>query len=190
MSDHRAIEAEFQNACTTPSDMNEHMETLRELTAECDHIIEAGVRYVVSSWAFILGCACRGGTVVSYCWNRLPEIDRALQICGLAKVPWYFHDGDWLDGRLIPETDLLFIDMNHFYEQLTRELASHGGRARKYIVLHDTVRFGETGADGKRPGLWQAVEELVAAGEWEIKRHYTNCNGLTVLERVKKGVAQ
>jgi hypothetical protein len=167
-------------------DMWEHMDHLRRLAEECDHVVEGGVRHVVSTWALLLGCACRGGTVVSYCWNMLPQIERALRICAAERVDWHFFDGDWLK-REIPETDMLFIDTNHFYSQLTEELAKHGPKARKYIVLHDTVHFGEVGADGKRPGLWQAVEELVAKGEWYIKEHHPNCNGLTVLARTEQG---
>lgn len=165
------------------ADMWEHMDVLRDLATECEHVVEGGVRYVVSTWALILGCACRGGKVVSYCWNMLPEIERALRICAEEGVSWEFHEGDWLQLE-IPETDFLFIDTNHAYEQLTRELKLHAPKARKYIAMHDTVRFGEVGADGKRPGLWQAIQEFVAEGEWEITRQYKCCNGLTVLERV------
>lgn len=176
------IEKEFQKAKQDPGDMYEHMDTLLGLAAECDHIVEGGVRYVVSTWAFLLGCACRGGTVVSYCWNMLPEIQRAIDICAAENVSWTFHDGDWLKQE-IPETDLLCIDTNHNFRQLKRELHLHGSKARKYIVLHDTTSFGEVSQDGTRPGLWRAVEELVAEGQWRIKHRYTNCAGLTILER-------
>ena len=177
------IAAEYRIACDTPSDIQEHIPTLYSLARECNHIVEGGVRYVVSSWAFIYGCACRGGTVDSYCWNRLPEIERAIDICQKADVRWGYYDGDWLK-REIPENDLLFIDTNHTYAQLKEELLRHGSKATRYIVLHDTVTFGTRGEDNKEPGLWRAVEELVAEGSWAIKEHFTNNNGLTVLEKV------
>lgn len=180
MSD--VILKEFWRARTTPSDINEHMDTLYQLAQDCDCVVEGGVRYVVSTWAFLLGCACRGGRVASYCWNMLPEIQRAIDICKSEGVPWEFYDGDWLN-REIPETDLLFIDTNHFYSQLRKELDLHGLKARKYIVLHDTETFGKRGADGMVPGLLQAVRELEDEGLWKVKTHYSNCNGLTVLER-------
>lgn len=177
------VEPEFENAKNQKSDINEHIQVLHDLATECDTIVEAGVRYVVSTWAFIWGCACRGGRVDSYCMTMLPEIQRAIDLCASEEVPWYFHEGDWLQEE-IPKTDLLFIDTNHFYSQLKEELCAHGSKARKYIVLHDTESFGIIGADRKSPGLWQAVEEFIAESDWKIKEHYTNCNGLTVLEKV------
>lgn len=184
--DYTIIKTEYHTARKMKSDINEHIETLYDLSLQCDNVVEAGVRYVVSTWAFILGCACRGGTVTSYCWNMLPEIQQAIDICKRADVSWIFHDGDWLQ-REIPETDLLFVDTNHFYSQLTEELQLHGNKARKFIVLHDTTNFGEVGADGKRPGLWRAIEEFVDQGKWHVQTRYTNCNGLTILRRDSNG---
>lgn len=181
MDDYPTIEAEYLAARDTRSDMSGHMRTLYELARGCGSVVEGGVRYVVSTWAFILGCACRGGTVTSYCWNMLPEIQRAKDICKDAGVPWTFHEGDWLK-RTIPPADLLFIDTNHFYWQLSEELQRHSPQARKYIVLHDTTHFGEVSQDGSTPGLWRAVEEFVAGSPWRIKHRYTHCNGLTILE--------
>jgi hypothetical protein len=179
----RRLGREFDVACNQPSDIQEHMATLYELAKKCSHVVEGGVRYVVSTWAWIWGCACRGGEVHSYCWTLIPEIQRAIDLCEGEGLPWHFHEGDWLQAE-IPKTDLLFIDTNHFYSQLKEELRIHGPKARRYIVLHDTEHFGQVGADGLTPGLWQAVEEFVSQGVWRIKDHYRNCNGLTVLERV------
>ena len=182
----KAIADKYLQAKDVPSDINEHLEILHALSLECSHIVEAGVRYVVSTWAFLLGCACRGGEVHSYCWNLIPEIQSALDLCKKSKVPWSYYDGDWLK-RDIPETDLLFIDTNHFYSQLSQELNTHGNKARKFLALHDTVSFGTVGADNKTPGLWAAVEEFLDTNHcWHIKSHYTNCNGLTVLERTNE----
>jgi glycosyltransferase involved in cell wall biosynthesis len=181
----RGIEQEYQNACTTKSDMNEHMPVLFELARECSHVVEGGVRYVVSTWAWIWGCMCHnGGEVHSYCWTKIPEIERAIEICKEEGLPWHFYDGDWLQ-REIPETDLIFFDTNHEAWQLREELRLHAPKARKYLVFHDTVTFGEVGADGKSPGLMGPINELVAEGNWKIKERYFNCNGLLVMERTQ-----
>ena len=37
----------------TPSDINEHISTLIKYGSECEHITEMGVRWVVSTWAFL-----------------------------------------------------------------------------------------------------------------------------------------
>lgn len=181
----RGIEPYYLKACAEPTDINEHLPTLFELAKECSHVVEGGVRYVVSTWAWIWGTICyRGGEVHSYCWTVLPEIERAIQICKEMGLPWYFYDGDWLQ-REIPETDLLFIDTNHEAWQLREELRLHAPKARKYVVFHDTVSFGEVGSDGKTPGIWPVIQDFVAQGKWRIKNHYTNNNGLTILERVQ-----
>ncbi|MHC4867500.1 MAG: class I SAM-dependent methyltransferase [Planctomycetota bacterium] len=182
MSWSRCILNEYRNTCEQESDIKEHLPTLYDLARECSHIVEGGVRYVVSSWAWIWGCACNGGEVHSYCWTETPEITLAKEICEKEGVPWHFYDGDWLQ-REIPETDLLFIDTNHEAWQLREELRLHAPKARRYIVLHDTETFGDVGADDKRPGLMGPINDLVAEGTWRIKTHYPTCNGLTVLER-------
>ena len=184
MSIYPRVEAEYDKAKSTPSDISEHVQTLHDLARECNSVVEAGVRYVVSTWAFIYGCACRGGIVNSYCWNILPEIQKAVALCRAEGVKWKFHEGDWLQIE-IPKCDLLFIDTNHFYSQLTEELRLHSNKSRKYIVLHDTTSCGEVGADGKRPGLWQAVEEFVAEDNWYVQKRYTNRHGLTILKRTR-----
>jgi|KBSSwiStaDraftv2_1062776.scaffolds.fasta_scaffold174202_2 hypothetical protein len=39
----------------------------------------------------------------------------------------------------------LFIDTWHVCEQLETELSRHSVRVRRYLVMHDTVTFGEVG---------------------------------------------
>ena len=180
------IELQYLRAKETPSDMNEHMVALLDLAKQCDHIVEGGIRHVVSTWAFILGCACRGGIVYGYCWNRLPQITRAEEICNRLGLNWFYHDGDWLQQE-VPETDLLMIDTNHSYTQLTEELRLHGPKARKYIVMHDTTTFADVGFDGTKPGLWKAIEEFLDKGGWRIKHRYTHNHGLTILEKEPSG---
>ena len=86
----------------------------------------------------------------------------------------------------LEETDLLFIDTWHVYEQLKTELALHAGRARKWIILHDTQTFGITGETAGHRGLLPALEEFLDGNPvWRRVEHFTNCNGLTILERLK-----
>jgi hypothetical protein len=84
----------------------------------------------------------------------------------------------------IEGTDLLLIDTWHVYEQLKQELRLHGGKVRKYIVLHDTTTFAEYGETPGHRGLWSAVEEFLAQGTFWLKQRRANNNGLTILERV------
>ena len=70
----------------------------------------------------------------------------------------------------------------------------------KWIILHDTITFGERDEDfyrnGKineevskqevtKRGLYTALIDFLEENKnWVIKDHYTNNNGLTVIERV------
>lgn len=165
----------FNKLKETTSDINEHMETLRVLSTECSNITEMGVRRCVSTWAFIEGL--KSGKLVSIDikhpedWGgNLKQVKKA---CKKKNIDFTFILGNTLD-IVIDDTELLFIDTQHTYKQLSQELALHSSKVRKFIILHDTVSF---------PGLWQAVEEFIQLGVWEIKSHYTNNNGLTILER-------
>src|SRR5262249_12849242 len=120
--------------------------------------------------------------LVCYDRARHPEVERLARLAG--KTDFVFHEKDvlWVE---IEETDLLFIDTWHVYEQLRQELRLHAGKVRRYLGLHDTPACGERGeAEGPR-GLWPAVEELLAEGRFKLVARYENNTGLTVLERVR-----
>jgi len=172
------MNTEYKRKCEVPSDINEHLPVLCELSKECNHVTELGVRYIVSSWAFLEGLS-KGKTLVSvdictpdYYGGDLGAFERA---CKEKGVNFKFVHGD---TRLIDieETDLLFIDTEHTYVVLQNELNRHSDKARKYIVFHDTISCGDA--------LWPAINELLARGVWKIKKEYKNNNGLLVIERI------
>lgn len=180
-------------------DIHEHMPTLRNLANQCRHVTEFGTRYGISTVALICG---QPDKVVSYDINSgffepyKSEVEALAQTAG---VNFQFVEGDVL-GVDIEETDLLFIDTYHTYNQLTKELNKHNSKVKKYIVLHDTVTYGTrdekpyqygvvseqlTGLQRSREGLWMALEDFLEANtDWKVKEHYENNNGLTILERV------
>jgi hypothetical protein len=45
----------YERACRQPSDIYEHLPTLRTYAAECDVVAEMGVRSIVSTWALLKG---------------------------------------------------------------------------------------------------------------------------------------
>ena len=58
------IEAKYREKCATPSDIFEHLPTLRRYAGQCEHVTELGVRTVVSTWALLAGlqeCEVEGG---------------------------------------------------------------------------------------------------------------------------------
>ena len=158
------------------SDINEHLPTLRDLAKECKHITEMGVRGIVSTWGFVDGLE-KGGTLLSIDQSDPSMYGAETRVvkdaCNDKGVNFTFRLADTLKIE-IGETDLLFIDTLHHYEQLKKELELHSDKARKYIVLHDTVSF---------PDLMKAVDEFLEEKVWRVKKHYKNNNGLLILER-------
>lgn len=188
------INEQFQLRVKSPSDINEHMETLKKYATGCEHITEMGVRTVVSTWAFLEANPKR---LVSIDINPCP-ISEAARLANEAGIDFEFIQASTLDIE-IEKTDLLFIDTWHVYQQLKQEFKLHCDKAKKYIILHDTTTFGERGESGSEmkinvitgqmemvpfKGLWLAVEEFLQQHpEWVIKERFTHNNGLTVLER-------
>ncbi len=166
-----SIEETYEVLKHTPSDINEHLETLKKYASECDTIVELGVRYCVSTWALLVG---KPKKMVSIDIKHPNDFGGNLQEVYLAamdeNIDFQFVLGDSLKVE-IPECDLLFIDTVHTYEQLSQELKKHGSKVRKYIILHDTIL----------PEMQKAANEFEG---WSTKEQFTNNNGLTILERI------
>ncbi len=197
----------------TPSDINEHIETLIKYGSECDSITELGVRWLTSTWGF-LGCAPKNGLisidmrnpntwdtggngenqgVIQRGYNKLSDVHQVADEFGLK---FKFIQANVLDIE-IEQTDLLFLDTWHAYRQLKSELNKFHSKVNKYIILHDTTTYAnidetnyeelgdEWKADKGKGGIWRAVEEFLENNkEWKLKERFTNNNGLTILERL------
>ena len=176
------IEEQFQLRVNSPSDINEHLETIKRYASDCEHITEMGVRWVVSTWA-LLAAKPKRLVSIDIVQCAIQEAATAAQAEG---IDFEFVVADTSKPQLnIETTDLLFIDTWHVYDQLKKEFQLHADKVRKYIVLHDTTTFGEVGESGAHKGLWLAVEEFLAENQnWILKERFTHNNGLTVLERV------
>jgi hypothetical protein len=173
----------YHEACSRPSDINEHLPTLYALARECQHVTEMGTRTGVSTTAFLYA---QPKKLVCYDRVKYPQVERLRQLAGATEFVFHERDVLWAD---IEETDLLFIDTWHVYGQLKEELRLHAGKVRKYIALHDTTTFGERGEAEGHQGLWPAVEEFLAKGSFRLQQRFANNNGLTVLESAGKGAS-
>lgn len=174
------FETEYQRARNIVSDINENVHILYELAKECKTVVEMGVRTGVSTRAFL-------NTDVQLLSFDIVLNDNVKKLFDFAKSKGknvQYIKADVLQIE-IEETDLLFIDTLHTYNQLKQELKIHGNQAKKYIAFHDTHTFGlrdEVGTGNK--GLLTAVIEfLIENPHWKFKIHKTNNNGFTVLER-------
>jgi predicted O-linked N-acetylglucosamine transferase (SPINDLY family) len=167
----------YSLACTTPSDINEHVPTLYTLAQQCRHVTELGTRTGVSTTAFLYAAP-----EVLVCYDKEPR----LHVAGLqslaTRTRFAFHQADVLLVD-IEETDLLFIDTWHVYSQLQKELERHAAKAKKHIVLHDTTTFAEHGETNGHRGVWPAIEEFIARGRFRLAARVENNNGLTILQR-------
>jgi len=188
-----SLEQKYNDLVNTPSDINEHLPTLKKYSEECEHITEMGVRWIVSTYAFLMG---KPKKLISIdiqspsTWgaNLILAQTSALE----NNIEFNFLLGNTLEIE-IEQTDLLFIDTWHAYKQLKSELALHHSKVNKYIILHDTSNFefqDETsyeeiwGWKGDNKGLWPAIEEFLQSNpEWYIHERYTNNNGLTILKQ-------
>jgi hypothetical protein len=173
------IKKNYEIKCRVKSDINEHLPTLLKYSKECKHITEMGVRDVVSTWSFL---ARRPERLVSYDLYTSPNIKEIFRLSNKNNISFQFIQADVLNVD-IEETDLLFIDTLHQYGQLKQELAKHASKVRKYIIFHDTAKFGTTDERTGHPGgLIRAIDEFLEAdSSWELKEVFTNNNGLTIL---------
>ena len=173
------FEKEYQDACIKVTDIHEHLPVLSKLTEECNHVTELGVGWAQSTRAFLrhpvelhsYEFTPQPGIVDFFVDARQSGRDVKLHIADTRKVE-------------IQETDFLFVDSLHIYEQVQEELRLHANKARKYIGFHDTTSYEINGEFGGR-GIWAAIQEFMDTHpEWELLERRTNNNGLTILKRI------
>lgn len=81
---------------------------------------------------------------------------------------------DTLDCIIDP-VDVLYIDTQHTYDHLKRELAIHGSKANRFIIFHDTFA---------QPRLKFAIMEYVGANkEWTVVTECNDSVGFMTIER-------
>jgi hypothetical protein len=184
------IKQEYETFVDTPSDINQHLPILRQLGMECSHITEMGTRFGASTRAFL------------YTDAELRAYDLALDqnVMDLfVKAQEAGKDAQYIQADVlkikIRETDMLFIDTWHSQAQLRQELKLHGSKVKKYLAFHDTHTYGvrdeqvDWNVNPNRKampnqGLLPAIiDYIIENPEWKFKYHFSECNGLTVLER-------
>jgi hypothetical protein len=179
------LEINYKTRCDLPSDINEHLPTLKKYADECDHITEMGVRWVVSTFAFMAGLPKK---LISYDIDPLEnwgfKTEEVIELAEKNGIEFHFKIANTLDLE-IEETDLLFLDTDHTYNQVKNELLLHGNKSKKYIIFHDTTTFEFKGMNGDTIGLWPAIEEFMSENpHWVICERFHNNNGLTILKRI------
>lgn len=189
------LDEKFIQMVNTPSDINEHLSILKKYAEECDHVTEMGVRWIVSTYAFL---AAQPKTMVSIDIQHPSNWGASLEDVEIYAQEINCNYKFWQTNNLeieIEPTDLLFIDTWHSYKQLKAELLLHANKVKKYIILHDTVLFGDQDElnsyndfgwynEYDKKGLLPALNEFLESHtEWVRHEVFMNNNGLTVLKR-------
>lgn len=178
------IDALYDMAVTTPTDINEHLPVLREL-GRGKRVLELGVRTGCSSIAFLAGRP-ESLTSIDIDWSQLdPQVIAGAE---LAEVNWIRHEMSSLQCPVGPNFahksyDILFIDTLHTADQIREELRIHAPRAHR-IVIHDTVANWTKGENGQ-PGIGGPILDLLEPVDsvWSVEKEYRNNNGLMILRR-------
>jgi len=179
----------YETECNFKSDINEHLPDLKEYASKCEAVTELGVRWIVSTWAFLSSSAKKITSIDIVNPEDWPPIGPtpnqtsiARDIAKCCDKDYEFILGDSLDID-IEETDLLLLDTLHRYDQLKGELDRHSDKVKKYLVFHDTTTYGRTGENGGE-GILKAIYEFLQNNKnWEIEALKTNNNGLCVLKK-------
>ena len=175
----------YADGCNRPSDIHEHLPTLYNYAKQCQHITEMGVRFGVSTRAFLYASPKR---LVSYDLFIDLTVNSWFDQAKLVGFDYEYIQANTLEIAIEP-TDLLFIDTLHNYDQVKKELELHACAVGRYIVFHDTVSYGERGESyaghDNLPGLRLAIDEFLGNNpEWKIVHNAKNCNGLMVIARI------
>ena len=176
------LKNEYESAIRNDSDINEHLEVLKELADECAHVTEMGTRTGISTRAFL------NSDVIlrAYDLSLDSGVNGLFEHAKNSGKDVSYVESNVLDIE-IEETDLLFIDTLHTFDQLKTELFLHSPKVKKYIILHDTTSYeweGEMVNGVSQKGLWPAVEDFLNLNSnWFILERFGNNNGLTILKR-------
>lgn len=194
----RIIDEKYHYLNSVTGDINHYFPTIVKYTRECDSVLELGVRWVTGTWAFLYGLREENKDY------HLPkkyvgiDIDPIEQWDATApellkkgaeqrNIDYQFLQADDLDPRIIrslPNFDLIFIDTDHTYSQVKKELDVYHKKANKYIMLHDTISFRYGGFGDDEKGVWNAIIEFVYSHpEWEIWETIPSWPGMTILKK-------
>jgi hypothetical protein len=205
------IQAMYKTVCATPSDLNQHLKTMKTLAMKCTHVTELNSSgFIESGWShahgLLLNNTAEQSCLVLVCPKKSADIDAFSDLCKRAQLDFEFVQQDYLNAP-IQDTDMLFIDSWHVYGQMKRELQAWHSHVNKYIVMHDTTVdewLGETVRCGGGTstaqiqsqttgiptleilmGIWPAIVEFLSThADWKLKERFVHNNGLTILERI------
>jgi cephalosporin hydroxylase len=201
---------QIRELASKPSDIDEHLDLIftEALLARPTLMVELGVRGGVSTFVFERVANLCEASIISVdiedCSKTSSHPRRFFVHGDDVQFASRFHDF-CRERNIPPVVDLLFIDTSHYYEHTVLEIAAWFPllSSRAKVMFHDTnMKLIGPRKDGcfqlswdNQRGVVRAIEEHLGirihetkdfediASGWLI-RHWTNCNGLTVLDRI------
>ena len=155
---------------------------ISQIVSECKSVVELGTGQCAMDRVFLRYDVKLDTYDIEDCPDNFLEEAKA------AGRDVTFHKEDTLKVE-IPETDILFIDSLHTYEQVKSELELHASKAKRYILFHDTVTYSKIGqavVDGEETkGILPAIEEFLELHpEWSIVYNSKEGNGMIVVKKL------
>jgi hypothetical protein len=165
------VEQKIEELSNQGCDICEHFPLMLKYGRQSEHITEMGVRSVVSTWGWV---GSKPKKLVCYDIYPCP-VENVIDTCVDLEIDFNFHVADTREIE-IEETDLLFIDTDHTYDQIKKELELHGNKAKKFIVFHDTAWAHD---------MNQAIKEFMEANpHWVDEEEVMNNNGFKIIKRI------
>lgn len=174
------VDEKFLHYKSIVGDIEEHMDTLLSYALQSDSILELGTRKLVSTFAFLksrpLKLTCVDIVHPSeYGSEGMQNLVDAENISAVEGIEFKFIHGNDLELSLL-DYDLIFIDTEHTYDQLKKELKIYGNKAKKFLIFHDT------NVESMTVAIYEFLKENKS---WSILEKKDNCNGLMVLGKTK-----
>jgi len=203
------LQANYETVCNKQNDLTPYAQVLHYMANNVSSVVEMGIGPLVyglnSTWALLYGLHQAPGNhnkkYVAYDYQDNPVNNHIYTAKDIAKdlnIDFDFIIGD--TGEVVIESsDLLFIDTDHTYQHLMKELTLHSPKINKYILIHDTSgkyghwedwpydheRRGDLRDKPEKYGLWPCcVDFLKDNKEWKLLTRYEQNNGLTILEKL------
>lgn len=197
MTSNPVLTQRYEQLCVEPSDIYEHLPTFVQACEELDakKVIELGVRYGVSTIAWLYGMEDRGHVWSVDCSFPVAAPGSDVNLLDsqgpLGVVPWWsfvlgYDNWDAVLNMLpAKDVDIVFIDTQHTYKQTLLELELYFPRVRPggRIYLHDTALEATGNATEPEPAypVRAAVEEFCRQSGGRRKLEWSNvdhCSGL------------
>jgi len=198
----------YNETCNKRNDLHPYCELLSHMAKDCRHVTEMGIGPVQyglnSTWGLLHGLSESSFPNEEKKYVAYDLIDENTNIYDAQKLSKEIGiDFDFVVVNSIEteidNTDLLFIDTDHRYQHLMKELQLHSGKVSKYIIIHDTSgkyenwedypyyhEFrGELKDSPEKYGMWPCVVDFLKDNsDWKLLHRYVENSGMTVLERV------